>query len=168
MLSISASVRKPEIMEVVVEPSKIMDRSATMIQSAWRGYAAFASYQRFLLDVVIVQSFVRCRQARIGAKQRKAARKVDSDGEGEPVAVAPLLRGDAGAAMLDPYPKLTDETTSDPEYKCDEYDIVERARQLLYKTFPTLGPHFGKFLSVFRVIHDPGLTKVVCFVVKYL
>jgi hypothetical protein len=154
-------------MEVVVEPSKIMDQSATMIQKVWRGYTAFTSYQRVLLDVVIVQSFFRCRQARIVAKQRKAV-KVDSDGEEEVVAVVPPLRGDAGAAMLDPYPKLTEKTMSDPEYKCGEYDIVEQARELLYKTFPSLGPYFGKFLSVFRVIHDAGFTKVACFVVKHL
>jgi hypothetical protein len=144
-----------------------MDRSATTIQRAWRGYTAFTSYQRVLLDVIIVQSFVHCRQARIVAKQRKAI-KVDSDGEEEPVTVVPPLRGDASAVMLDPYPKLTKETMSDPEYKCGEYDIVERARELLYKTFPSLEPYFGKFLSVFHVIHDAGFTKVACFVVKHL
>jgi myosin heavy subunit len=48
-----------------------MDHSATSIQTAWRGYFAFSAYQFILLDIIIVQSFMRGRAARIVAEQKR-------------------------------------------------------------------------------------------------
>ena len=57
--------------KVAEQKRKLMGQSAMAIQSAWRGYSAFSSYQRTLLDIIIVQIFVRCRASRIVEEQNQ-------------------------------------------------------------------------------------------------
>jgi myosin heavy subunit len=49
---------------------ELMVQSAMSIQTAWRGYYAYSSYQCDLRDIIIVQSFVRGRAARNAVKQK--------------------------------------------------------------------------------------------------
>jgi hypothetical protein len=49
---------------------QLMEQSATKIQGAWRCFYAYVCYQCDLLDIIIVQLFVRLRAERITAEQK--------------------------------------------------------------------------------------------------
>jgi myosin heavy subunit len=55
-----------------------MTRSATLIQTAWRGYFSCLNYHCDLVAITIVQSLVRCRAARIVTEQKRRERMIQS------------------------------------------------------------------------------------------